>query len=198
MIRLRCILLPRLLLTLLLLVTPSGYAGSQEPRPLGGRGLLIFPHATSTGKLRLYELPGIRLIGAIPARELPTLAPFVTATGGETVLAVLSSHEGWLRIVRDSVGRNAWVELQEGWQYRSWEHYLPGRTIRLLPGFKESRYRLRSTPAEKGEPVGAAITGTALPVRSVHGDWIRVETAGQSETWLRWRDGDGRLLISVE
>ena len=189
----------RLSLLLLLLLTPhTGHGGLPEPHPLAGKGVVILPAATSSVELVLYELPGIRLIGNFRQKELPTLAPYVKVKANETALAVMSVREGWLRITQDFAGHEAWFELGDDGSYRPWERYLAGRTIRLVPGLKEPLYRFRSTPTEKGEQSGAATPGFPLRVQAVQGDWAEVATAGQTPGWLRWRDGDGRLLVTVE
>jgi hypothetical protein len=189
----------RLFLLILLFLTPlNGFGGLPEPHPLAGKGIVILPASSSSAELVLYELPGIRLIGNIRQKELPALAPFVKVKSNETALAVMSVREGWLRIVQDTSGREAWVALNDGWNYKPWERYLAGRTIRLVPGLKEPLYRFRSTPTEKGEQSGAATPGFPLQVQAVRGDWVEVITAGQAPGWLRWRDGDGRLLVTVE
>jgi hypothetical protein len=189
----------RLFLLILLLLTPhAGHGGLPEPHPLAGKGIVILSASSSSVELVLYEHPGIRLIGNIRQKELPTLAPVVKVKTAETALAVMSVREGWLRIVKDAVGREAWVELKDGWSYRPWERYLVGRTIRLMPGLKDPLYRFRSSPTDKGEQSGAATPGFPLRVQAVQGDWAEVATAGQTPGWLRWRDGDGRLLVTVE
>ena len=189
----------RLFLLILLFLTPlNGFGGLPEPHPLAGKGIVILPASSSSAELVLYELPGIRLIGNIRQKELPALAPFVKVKSNETALAVMSVREGWLRIIQDFAGREAWVELRDDWNYRSWERYLAGRTIRLVPGLKEHMYRFRSSPTDKGEQSGAATPGFPLRALAVHDDWAEVATAGQTLGWLRWRDGDGRMLVTVE
>ena len=189
----------RLFLLLFLLLTPfTGHGGLPEPHPFTGKGIVILPASSFAEDLVLYELPGIRLIGNIRLKELPTLASFVNVKSKEVALAVMSVREGWLRIVQDAAGREAWVELKDDWSYRPWERYLAGRTIRLVPGFKEPLYRFRSTPADNGEQSGAVTPGFPLLGQAVHGDWAEVVTAGQTPGWLRWRDGDGRLMVTVE
>jgi hypothetical protein len=188
----------RLFLLLLLLLTPlAGYGGLPELRPHAGKGIVVLPASTSE-ELVLYELPGIRREETIQQKRLPTLAPFVKMKANESALAVMSIREGWLRIVYDAAGREAWVELKDTWSYRPWERYLVGRTIRLVSGLKEPLYRFRSLPRDKGELSGAVTPGFPLRVQSVNDDWAEVVTAGQAPGWLRWRDGDGRLLVTAE
>jgi len=189
----------RLFLLILLLLTPhAGQGGLPDPHPLAGKGIVILPAASSLVELALYTLPGVRREESIRLKEIPTLAPFVKVKARETALAVMSVREGWIRIVHDAAGREAWVELRDDWSYRPWERYLAGRTIRLVPGLKEPQYRYRSSPTDKGEQSGAATAGFPLRVQAVNGDWAEVVTAGQAPGWLRWRDGDGRLLVTVE
>jgi hypothetical protein len=187
-----------LLLLLLLILTPlAGYGELPELRPHAGKGIVVLPVSTSQ-ELILYELPGIRRDETIRQKGLPTLAPFVRVKANESALAVMSLREGWLRIVYDAAGREAWVELKDTWSYRPWERYLVGRTVRLVSGLKEPLYRFRSLPRDKGEQSGAVTPGFPLRVQSVIDDWAEVVTAGQAPGWLRWRDGDGRLLVTVE
>jgi len=189
----------RLFLLVLLLSTPPAALGMPpEPPPLAGKGLVILPAPVSSGELVFYEFPGVRRIGSFRQEGLPMLTPAVRVKGGETALGVLSVREGWLRIACDASGREGWIEQGNGWSYRPWEHYLPGRTIRPAPGLKEVAYRLRVSPTERGVQDGAASPGFPFLVRSVRDDWAAVETAGQPRGWLRWRDGDGRLLVTVE
>lgn len=189
----------RLYLMLLILLTPlTVHGGPPEAHPFTGKGIVIIPAAPSSGELVLYELPGIRLVGTIRQNDLPSLVPFVKVKTTETALAVMSAREGWIRIALNAAGREAWVELKDGWIYRPWEHYLAGRTIRLVPGLKESMYRFHISPTDKVEQSGAATPGFPLRVQAINGDWAEVVTAGQAPGWLRWRDADGWLLVTVE
>jgi hypothetical protein len=42
---------------------------------------------------------------------------------------------------------------------------------------------------------GALKRDQTVRIRSVEGDWVRIEAPGG---WFRWRDGDGRLTLSVQ
>ena len=187
-----------LLLISLLLVPLAGHGGRQAPHPVAGYGIVIIPVASSFESLALYELPGIGPAVKVHLADVPTLAPSVTVKTGSVALAVMSVREGWLRIIQDTAGREAWVLLRDDWNYRPWERYLVGRSVRLEAGLKDPYYRFHTTPRDNSQPGGVIPPRVPLRVRSVDDDWIETVTASHLAEWFRWRDGDGRLLVTVQ
>ncbi len=83
------------------------------------------------------------------------------------------------------------------WEYLPWREFLKGHAARLLPGLKKGEYVLRAGPGETA-PRLASLTGKdTFTVIEVEGEWLAARVAPDLRGWLRWRDGDGRLQISV-
>ena len=190
--------LRQFLLALLLLVPLPLFGASSPLRPHAGRELLLLPATAGLGTVTVYEYPGVRRKGELPVTELPPLASSVSRREGEIVLAVFALREGFARVAVSASGEGGWLEINPGWRVVPWERYLPGRTVRLRKGLRETASRIRQTPAESGETVGTVSAGSPLPVSEVRDDWGLVSNGEGLSGWLRWRDGDGRLLVTVE
>ena len=192
MIRSRLIILVLLLLPLPALGAPPLF------RPYAGRGLLIIPAAPLSVDAIIYEYPGVRRKGTIPVAELPSLSPAISLKGGEIAVATVAVREGYVRVAMAPSGEAQWLELRPTWRTIPWERFLTGRSIRLPAGLRESASRLRESPSETGAVLGTASAGSSLVVSEIRDDWAQVLSKGTLLGWLRWRDGDGRLLVTVE
>lgn len=173
-----------LLLVLLFTGTVAAYAAPARPvRPLAGIGLLIVDRFPAC-EVPLYERPGVHRTGRLIRAALPTVLP------GRTAFAVLLRKGEWFRVVYDETGREGWLRGESGWSFARWEDFLPGRTVNLLPGGKTER-------DEDGEPLapedGNLPAGT-LRIRAVEGD-LASGVSSRDTVNIRWRDGNGRLLI---
>lgn len=139
----------------------------------------------------LYQEPGVRRIAESPPDSLPRLA----GDAGEPLLAASERRGGWVCIALDDAGRQGWLEKARAWEYADWRDFLPGRTLRLLPGLKKEWYQLRTAPGGEGSQAGLLTRDQEVRVLQVEEEWARIEAPAG---WLRWRDPDGRLTVSLE
>ena len=184
-----------LLCTLLLLLLSGGAAhpAPPAPRPYGGCGVLalkLWPGA-EPARLTLYREPGLLRIAEYDPAALPRLA----GSAAEPLLAADARKGGWTRLAYDDAGRQGWLEQARGWQYLSWQEFLPGRTVRVLPGMKKGLYLLKSGPDESAAPIATVNRDQQVRVLQVEDDWARLQAPSG---WFRWRDGDGRLTVSLQ
>lgn len=182
-----------LLLLLLALPVPDARSALPAPRPYGGCGVLAlkpFPSAART-TLVFYREPGVARVVEIDVASLPRLSG-----GGDAPLVAVSARRGgWNLVAYDDAGRTGWVEQARGSVYLTWREFLPGRSLRVLPGMKKGLYALRSAPGAQGEELGSLSRDQAVRVLAVEGDWVRLQAPSG---WFRWRDGDERLTVGLE
>lgn len=185
----------RLLTAGLLIASATSAALAALPlqRPYSGCGVVTLAPAGAwqPETIPLYRDPGVERI----AEKTPQTLPRLAGSESEPVLAVGERRGTWLKVTLDDAGREGWVEKARAWRYAEWRDLLPGRTVRLLPGLKKDWYQLRNAPGGEGVQVGTLSRNQELRVAQVTQDWARVESPAG---WLRWRDPDGRLTISLE
>ena len=172
------------------------------PRPEAGVGVLLARPslAASAGTspvLVLYREPGVGRLGEWKAASLPLL-PFVKTPADLYPLAVVAKRGGWLKVAYDDAGRAGWAEMERSWSFLSWEEFLKGRSVRLLPGLRKPFYVMRSGPDDQSAEVRTLTPESFVRVVEVRGDRARVLFDVTLLGWLRWRDEDGRLLIGFE
>jgi hypothetical protein len=184
-----------LLIAALLLVLSAGAAhpAPPRPRPYSGCGVLALkPYAGADRvSVSLYEEPGVLRISEIDGSALPRLS----GSGPEPLVAVSARKGVWTRLAYDDAGREGWVEQARAWEYLTWQEFLPDRQVRILPGMKKGLYSLRSEPREGGAERGTLARDQAVRILQVEDDWARLQTPSG---WFRWRDGDGRLTVSLQ
>ena len=184
----------RLFLILLLLAWTGAAAqgAPPRPRPYSGCGVLelTVDAGAEGGGLVLYQEPGLFRVAQLDRGALPRLA----GSAARPLLAVSARKGGWTRLAYDDAGREGWIEQPRAWRYLPWEEFLPGRPVRLLPGLKKGLYLVRSEPREAGAETGTLTRDQEVRPVGVEGDWARLELPAG---WFRWRDGDGRLTISL-
>jgi len=174
-----------------------------KARPLGGIGLLTIGTATSGGKgearrLILYKEPRLERVAELTVNRLPALAPVLISAEGRSCAIVTSARPGWLRIVYDEAERQGWVERPGRGEFQRWEQFLPGRLITMLPGLRKDYYLVRKEAFLAAKPLENAVREVKLTVVQVEGDWVKVRGAAAQAGWLRWRDDNGRLTVSVK
>lgn len=184
-----------LFITLLLLIfcTSAALAAPPRPRPYSGCGVLMLKPDPTTEKSRivLYQEPGLLRVAELE----PSLLPRLAGSPVEPLLAVSARRGGWTRIAYDDAGREGWIEQPRAWEYLTWQEFLPGRLLRILPGMKKALYAVRSEPREEATENGTVTRDQAVRLLQVEGDWARLQAPSG---WFRWRDGDGRLTVSLE
>ncbi|WP_239026906.1 SH3 domain-containing protein [Geomonas oryzisoli] len=171
----------------------AALAALPAPRPYSGCGVLILRQGAGwqPESLPLYREPGVQRVTETTPQALPRLAGDDT----EPLVAASERRGGWVRVALDEAGRQGWLEKARGWEYREWRDFLPGRTVRLLPGLKKEWYQLRLAPGGEASPAPPLSRDRELKVLEVAKEWVRVEAPAG---WLRWRDPDGRLTVSLK
>jgi hypothetical protein len=195
----RRMLIPLLVLTL---GTTPALGAPPKPRPVAGSGIVILrapaqQETAAGGWIILYREPGIGRIAEKSLRELPLLTQIVGDADGEYPVAVMGKRGAWLKISYDDAGREGWVEMERRWHYTSWEDFLQGRAVRILPGLKKGYALLRKEPSPSAGEVAPVSPDRALRIELVQGDWLRIGFTPQTVGWLRWRDENGRFLVSI-
>jgi Bacterial SH3 domain len=197
----------RLIITFLLflLLPPLVLPASGAPpkmRPYAGSGLLLMRPPTHhdpgrPASLVVFREPGIGRIAEPGYGDIPLLRQVVEASPEEYPVAVMGKKGTWLKISYDDAGRSGWIEGMGRWDYIPWEELLPGRPARLLPGLKKSHYHLRRGPSAAGRVVETMSLESVARIDRLEGDWAHVTVAPDKTGWIRWRDTEGRFLITV-
>lgn len=188
------------ILLVLLTISPSFAASPVKARPLAGIGILLIT-GTSPGKvstLRLYREPKLGRIAEVKVEKLPGLSPYIAAGEGRGVAIVTAKRLGWYRILFDDGERDGWVEGRLSGKFLGWAELLPGRRATLLPGVRKEFYQLRREPSLTSDPIELLGRESGIYCIELDGDWLKVLAKGGKAGWLRWRDENRRLLISVD
>lgn len=189
-----------LIINLFILTGSPAWSAPPKPRPLAGIGIL-FVKADKAGQkpeiqpVALYRDPGIGRLADLDVSDFPSMAQSVTTQPGVHPLAVTRKKDDWVKVIFDDSGREGWLFLDPDWDFRTWDSYLRGGEVRLLNGLRKEFYQLRPSPS-------APATGTVsrekkLRVIDLDDSWMLVLVEFSNDGWLRWKDDDGRLLISV-
>jgi len=174
---------------------------SQQMRPYSGIGVLILaaeqnPDHDARELLYLYEEPAVLRIGPLNRSQTPSYDWIFTRNESWLPLIVMARRGEWLRVAYDDAGRLGWLEPRQQGLFLPWNALLKGRFCRLLPGLRKQYYQLFRQP---GIPpmIQPVWPKHSFKVLSLDGDWALVMPDQSVLGWLRWRDEDGRLLISV-
>lgn len=180
-------------LLMVALAAGSAYPAPPAPRPFSGCGILTLKQwgALEPAPLPLYREPGVLRIAEKSAGTLPRLA----GDGAEPLVAASERRGEWTRLSLDDAGRQGWLKQQRGWEYASWEEFLPGRTVRVLPGLKKGWYQLKGAPADAATELSSLSRDQLVQVLEVEEDWVKL---ARPSGWFRWRDPDGRLTVSLQ
>ena len=188
----------RILLTLLLVALPvSLSAAPLKARGLSGSGVVLVPENESHHEVILYGEPGIGRLQSVPLSALPVMKAF-SGVRGFICLPVMAKKLGWLQVVMDEAERLGWFEAGNGWLFDRWERFLKNRRISLFKGVGKDYYLLRTEPSASADATGVVDSVAQFVVQDVSGDWVRVEGSGSASGWLRWRDQNSRLLVSID
>jgi hypothetical protein len=145
----------------------------------------------------LYREPGLGRIAEVDAVRFPRIFPEFTSPEGCLAIVVTAKMLDWYRVVYDDGEREGWIEGRLSYRYQRWGDVLQGRRIVLPDGMKSDHYLLRTVPDPAYEAHGKIVKGSGVTVISSDGDWVQVRSDSDVIGWLRWRDDNGRLLISV-
>ncbi len=176
-------------------------AGAQELRPYSGCGVLLVrpldaERPADRAAITLYQAPDVGRIGDFPADRIPSLSSVLLWPAGDCALAVMGKKGNWLRLAYDAAGREGWVRMERFWEYTTWDQLLKGRTVRVISGLKKG-CALRAEPQESAKELCTLSERESFRVVEVREEWALVEGDGGLSGWIPWRDGDGRLQISV-
>jgi hypothetical protein len=190
--------MPRLLLFILLVLTPFQLqaASAVKARTLAGVGVVRIPANVYQDGVTLYSEPGIGRLQTLPLAALPALRQLGIALDS-FCLPVMAKKRGWLKVIIDDSERTGWLEMGRGWEFSSWEHFLANRQAAMLKGIRKDYYLLRKEAAVRAEPVGTVEKGPLIQLQQIDREWARVESGNGFSGWLRWRDENGRLLLTV-
>jgi hypothetical protein len=183
-----------LFLLLLVAAPPAAAVSPVKARTLSGLGIMLI--SKEQPKLSLFKEPSIGRIATIDASLLP-LSQSIHPPEGFISAIVTTKKKGWFRIFYDDGEREGWIEGRSSYLFYRWEELLKDRQVILLGGLKKEYYQLRKSPdfsLEPLEPVGKGVRVTAL---RAEGDWVKARTDSRAEGWLRWRDDNARLVISL-
>jgi len=174
-------------------------ASPVKARSLSGSGLLLLRSESGTQPFRLvlYREPGIGRIAELDAARLPQIYPAMQLPDGLRAVVVTAKKLGWYRIVYDDGEREGWLQGQPAYRYQRWGELLPGRVVLFPAGLRKEFYLLRSEPDPAAAQLETIDRESGLTVVKVAGDWINVRRGAALSGWLRWRDDNGRLLITV-
>lgn len=170
-------------------------------RPYAGIGVLILMTAVDENSIeptqfQLYQEPAIVRLGELEIASVPRQEWIFGAERENVPLIVMARKKEWLRVVYDDAGREAWIKPWRRGAYYPWDDFFKDRSGYLLPGLQKKFYQLFREPGS--EPLTSLPPRQPFLVTLVEGDWIHLVVSGQNlEGWLRWRDGDGRLLIGI-
>jgi hypothetical protein len=160
-------------------------------RPYSGIG--VFKSADTV--IHLYDEPGLIRCCSIDLSSVPDIYTGVFCTAEEPLLLVFSVRNDWLLVEYDDAGRQGWIQTARYSNFQPWPDFLKGKSISFL----------RSSPkkflflTQKPEADAGVTVLYNIPMRTilVQDDWAFVIINPQLSGWIRWRDPDGRLLVSV-
>lgn len=181
------------------------YAGvsAASERPRAGVGILFLrpaftEQADELKELALYETPGIEKIAQINAAHLPSVSLSVAVPSGVYPVAATGKRGNWYRLVYDDAGREGWIQGRRYWEFYRWPDFLPGRVVKLLPGLRASLTTVHQEPLDSSPALGSIAPGQKLHVIDIRARWALIRSADGTCGWLRWCDGNGKLIIQVE
>lgn len=192
-------MIPRVLLAMLLAILPLQVhaASPVKARTLSGFGVVSMSALSATESVPLYREPGIGFLQALSLSALPSLR-----LNGIYVerfyVPVMAKKRGWLKVVIDDSERTGWLEMRRGWEFIRWERFLENRAITMLKGIRKDYYLLRKEAAITADSLGSVEKLSSLVCREVKGEWALMESDNGISGWLRWRDENGRLLLTAD
>jgi len=190
------------------LVVPNGghsappVATSLKMRPYTGIGILMLSAPDASGKdynapLVLYEEPGLDRKGELDSIALPR-QEWIFGSGSAVVpLVVMARKAGWLKVVYDEAGREAWINPGRRGVFQPWDVFFKGQTGRMLPGLQKKYYQL-FVKAGSLPPLGSIAPQQTFKLILLEDDWAAVMPDPTTLNWIRWRDEDGRILIGLD
>lgn len=167
-------------------------------RPYSGIGILVINTSGKndlTEPYQIYREPAITRLGDLNIGHIPPYEWIFGKAEGTLHLLVMSRKGDWLQVAYDDAGREAWLNPRRASAFHPWEAFLKGQSIRLLPGLHKKYFQLFRQP---GIGEASILSHRKLfTIVRVESDWAQVVSGENELGWLRWRDEDGRLTISL-
>jgi hypothetical protein len=182
--------------------TASPQQAPQQMRPYSGIGVLFLTMGKGGNEdpqepLYLFEEPAVLRIGALDSGQAPPYEWLFSRNVSRLPLIVTARKGEWLRVAYDDAGRLGWLDPRQRGVFQTWGALLKGKSCRLLSGLRKQQYQIFRQPGKMPlEP--PALQKLSFKVVKLDGDWALVMPDKSALGWLRWRDEDGRLLISVD
>lgn len=184
-----------IILISLLSISTAVAASPVKARSLSGMGILLI--SKEHPQLSLFKEPSIGRISEINLSTLPESQSISTSEQFKSAIVTLKKGN-WYRILYDDGEREGWIEGRSSYHFYRWEKLLANKEIILTGGLRKEFYLLHRTADSISGTIETLAKGSTLTSLNVEGDWIRVMTASQSQGWLRWRDENSRLVISIK
>jgi hypothetical protein len=182
--------------------TASPLQAPQQMRPYSGIGVLLLPVEKGRNNglqvpLYLYKEPGVLRIGELDSGQAPPYEWIFSRNVSRLPLIVTARKGDWLRVAYDDAGRLGWLDPRQRGVFQPWDTLLKGKSCHLLSGLRKQYYQIFRQPGDMPLTL-PALPKLSFKVLKLDGDWALVMPDQSMLGWLRWRDEDGRLLISVD
>lgn len=191
------------ILFLISFLYPADLSAARQPRPLAGIGILTIREPAPQGEnpapsRPLFKEPGVGRIADLDMSDIPSIYPALTSPEGTIKLAVTRKQGGWVKVIFDDSGREGWLQTHRRDEFKTWEKSLKGKDVRLFHGLKKDHYQLRLYPASSSRALDTLNRDSPLRIIELDGSWMFVLVNFENSGWIRWKDDDGRLLITLE
>ena len=187
-----------LIISLIVYIHSKAWAAPPKPRPLAGIGIISLDLRSGNSSIPVYREPGVARMTQLELSESPAMAPVVNNPSEGYLLAVTRKKGEWLRVIIDDSGREGWIEQNRKWEFRTWESCLKGREVSLLNGIRKEYFQLKKFPVSSSQTVETVSRDRKLRVVELENSWMLVLVDFSQSGWLRWKDDDGRLLITFK
>ena len=187
-----------LLMALLFAALPAA-ASSVKARIPSGIGILLInkvPAGINT-PIIIYKEPSLGRLAELEPGRLPSLSQSISSPDLSVPAIVTLKKSGWYRIIYDGGEREGWIEGRSGYQFIKWGELLRDRSVSLIGGLRKEFYILRREATVSSEQIEPVEKGKLFTSLRVNGDWMLLMTDTGAQGWLRWKDDNGRLVIST-
>jgi len=188
-----------LLLTFLVSALPVAAAAPVKARIPSGIGILLInkvPAGINT-PIIIYKEPSLGRLAEREPGRLPSLSQSISSPDLSVPAIVTLKKSGWYRIIYDDGEREGWIENQPSYKFIKWAELLRGRSVSLIGGLRKEFYILHREATVSSEQIEPVEKGKLFTSLRVNGDWMLLMTDTGAQGWLRWKDDNGRLVIST-
>ena len=188
-----------LLLTFLVSALPVAAAAPVKARIPSGIGILLInkvPAGINT-PIIIYKEPSLGRLAEREPGRLPSLSQSISSPDLSVPAIVTLKKSGWYRIIYDDGEREGWIENQPSYKFIKWADLLRGRSVSLIGGLRKEFYILHRKATVSSEQIEPVEKGKLFTSLRVNGDWMLLMTDTGAQGWLRWKDDNGRLVIST-